>query len=98
MDKHMAPGTRRRGGAAVAALIGGVLVLSACSTDDHPASSGATREATSQAQVDEAAAKKGSDARMSVTPANGSTNASINNSGVVKVTGGTLDEVRVTST
>jgi hypothetical protein len=97
MEKHVTPSAKRRGGTAVAALLGGVLVLSACSAGGEPAPTTATGEATSQAQVDDAAAKKGSKAQISITPADGLSNASINNSAIVKVTKGTLAEVRVTS-
>ncbi|MDT0398429.1 MULTISPECIES: Ig-like domain-containing protein [Streptomyces] len=86
---------RRRGLAAASALLGGVLVLSACSGgDDGGSGSG---KGDSQAQVDEAAAKKSSQAQIKITPKDGSNNASINNSAAVTVAKGTLTEVKMTT-
>ncbi|BFO14852.1 Ig-like domain-containing protein [Streptomyces sp. KM77-8] len=51
----------------------------------------------SQAQVDEAAAKKSSQAQIKITPEDGSNNASINNSAAVTVAKGTLTEVKMTT-
>ncbi|GGZ93943.1 Ig-like domain-containing protein [Streptomyces echinoruber] len=86
---------RRRGLAAASALLGGVLVLSACSGgDDHASGSGGD---TSQAKVDEAAAKRTSEAQISITPKDGSNNASINNSAKVTVAKGTLTDVKMTT-
>ncbi|MEV7014566.1 hypothetical protein C1708_12280 [Streptomyces sp. DH-12] len=87
---------RRRGLAAASALLGGVLVLSACSGGDDDAAAGSDGKDTSQAQVDEAAAKKSSEARIEITPKNGSNNASINNSATVTVDKGTLTKVTMT--
>ncbi|GHG95157.1 L,D-transpeptidase [Streptomyces lanatus] len=86
--------SRRRKGLTVAsALLGGVLVLSACSGgDDASASDGDT----SQAKVDEAAAKKTSEAQIKITPEDGSDNASINSSAVT-VSKGSLTEVTMTT-
>ncbi|MFJ7075118.1 Ig-like domain-containing protein [Streptomyces sp. NPDC098781] len=87
--------SRRRKGLTVAsALLGGVLVLSACSGgDDASASDGDT----SQAKVDEAAAKKTSEAQIKITPEDGTDNASINSSAAVTVSKGTLTEVTMTT-
>ncbi|WP_258055980.1 Ig-like domain-containing protein [Streptomyces sp. Ru62] len=85
---------RRRGLAAASALLGGVLVLTACSGGDADASSGGND--TSQAKVDEAAAKKSSEAQITITPKDGSNNASINNSATVTVRKGTLTTVTMT--
>ncbi|MDL5203483.1 Ig-like domain-containing protein [Streptomyces sp. ALI-76-A] len=92
----MTVGKRRRGLTVASALLGGVLVLSACSGggDDASANDGGD---SSQARVDEAAAKKTSEAQIKITPADGSDNASINNSAAVTVSKGTLTEVTMTT-
>ncbi|MDH6699010.1 hypothetical protein P3T26_003467 [Streptomyces sp. MAA16] len=87
----MTDSKRRRGLMAASALLGGVLVLSACSGSDD-ASGGGGKDA-SQAQADEAAAKKTSAADIKITPKDGSDNASINNSAAVTVSKGTLTSV-----
>ncbi|MEV7791450.1 Ig-like domain-containing protein [Streptomyces sp. NPDC087512] len=92
----MTDGKRRKGLVAASALLGGVLVLSACSSGDAGTSGGGDK--ASQAQVDEAAAKKTSEAQIKITPADGSDNASINNSAAVTVSKGTLTEVKMTAT
>ncbi|MEW2509785.1 Ig-like domain-containing protein [Streptomyces sp. NPDC046870] len=86
---------RRRRLTAASALLGGVLVLTACSGSDAGATSGG--DDTSQAKVDEAAAKKSSEAQITITPKDGSDNASINNSAAVSVRKGTLTSVTMTS-
>ncbi|MGW3465309.1 hypothetical protein ACWDE9_39660, partial [Streptomyces olivaceoviridis] len=90
----MTDSMRRRGLTAASALLGGVLVLTACSGGDTDASGG---KDTSQAKVDEAAAKKSSEAQITITPKDGSNNASINNSAAVTVRKGTLTTVTMTS-
>ncbi|CAL9564369.1 L,D-transpeptidase 2 [Streptomyces sp. enrichment culture] len=98
MEKRvMTDGKRRRGLTAASALLGGVLVLSACSGGDADASGGDSGNNTAQAQVDEAAAEKSSEAQIKITPKDGSTNASINNSAAVTVSKGTLTEVKMTT-
>ena len=89
---------RRRGLMAASALLGGVLVLSACS-DDGGTNAGASADSskTSQAQVDEAAAKDASEAQITIAPKNGATNASINNAAIVTVAKGKLTEVTMTT-
>ncbi len=77
------------------ALLGGVLVLSACSGGDGGASDGGG--SSSQAKADEAAAQKSSEAQIKITPADGSNNASINNSATVTVSKGTLSAVTMTT-
>ncbi|MFE7815146.1 Ig-like domain-containing protein [Streptomyces sp. NPDC057433] len=96
----MTDGKRRRGLTAASALLGGVMVLSACSGGggEDTGSGGDSGKGTSQAQVDEAAAKKTSEAQIEITPKDGSNNASINNSAAVAVTKGTLTEVKMTTT
>ncbi|GHF64880.1 L,D-transpeptidase [Streptomyces griseosporeus] len=86
---------RRRGLVAASALLGGVLVLTACSGGDDASSDNGTD--TSQSKVDEAAAQKTSEAQIKITPADGSTNASINNSATVTVAKGTLSSVTMTT-
>ncbi|MEZ3182393.1 L,D-transpeptidase family protein [Streptomyces pimonensis] len=93
----MTDGKRRRGLAAASALLGGVLVLSACSGGDGAGAPGDGGKGDSQAQVDEAAAKKSSEAQIEITPKDGSNNASINNSATVTVAKGTLTEVKMTA-
>ncbi|WP_344605953.1 L,D-transpeptidase [Streptomyces glaucus] len=87
---------RRRGLVAASALLGGVLVLSACSGGGDGASGGGNSD-TPQAKVDEAAAEKTSEAQIEITPKDGSTNASINNSATVTVSKGTLTDVKMTT-
>ncbi|WP_326754450.1 Ig-like domain-containing protein [Streptomyces hirsutus] len=95
----MTEGKRRRGLTAASALLGGVMVLSACSGGgDDAGSGGGGDKGASQAQVDEAAAKKTSEAQIKITPKDGSNNASINNSAAVAVAKGTLTEVTMTTT
>ncbi|MFV0133977.1 L,D-transpeptidase [Streptomyces sp. HMX87] len=93
----MTDGKRRRGLMAASALLGGVLVLSACSGGEDDASGGGNDD-TSQSTVDKAAAEKSSEAQIKITPKDGSSNASINNSAAVTVSKGTLTEVKMTTT
>ncbi|GAA3792100.1 Ig-like domain-containing protein [Streptomyces phyllanthi] len=89
--------SRRRKGLAVAsALLGGVLVLSACSGGDDKASGTGSGD-SSQAKADEAAAKKTSVAEIKITPKDGSDNASINSAAKVTVAKGTLTDVKMTT-
>jgi hypothetical protein len=81
---------------AASALLGGVLVLTACSGSDDK-SSGSDSSQSSQSKADEAAAKKSSEAQIKITPADGSDNASINNSAAVTVSKGTLTAVTMTT-
>ncbi|CAM5433116.1 Ig-like domain-containing protein [Streptomyces atroolivaceus] len=94
----MTDSKRRRGLAAASALLGGVLVLSACS-DDGGSGTGASADSSkaSQAQVDEAAAKDASEAQITIAPKNGATDASINNAAMVTVAKGKLTEVTMTT-
>ncbi len=91
----MTDSKRRKGLMAASALLGGVLVLSACSGGGDDASGGGND--TSQAKVDEAAAKKTSEAQIKITPKDGSDNASINKGTAVTVSKGTLTEVKMTT-
>ncbi|MFE2491824.1 Ig-like domain-containing protein [Streptomyces mirabilis] len=92
----MTDSKRRRGLTAASALLGGVLVLSACSSGGGSKASASDGE-TSQAQADAAAAKKSSQAQIKITPADGSDNASINNAAAVTVSKGTLTAVTMTT-
>jgi hypothetical protein len=95
MEKRvMTDSKRRKGLMAASALLGGVLVLTACSGGDDKASGGGE---SSQAQSDQAAAKKSSKADITITPKDGSDNASINNSAAVTVSKGTLTGVTMTT-
>jgi hypothetical protein len=96
MEKRvMTDSKRRRGLMAASALLGGVLVLTACSGGDDKASGSGGD--TSQAKADEAAAKKSSEAQITITPKDGSNDASINNSAAVTVSKGTLTSVSMTT-
>jgi hypothetical protein len=100
MEKRVMTDSKRRRGLTVAsALLGGVLVLSACSGgEDATASDGGKGgDASSQAKVDEAAAEKTSEAQIEITPKDGSNNASINNSATVTVSKGALTKVTMTA-
>ncbi|MFF9912035.1 Ig-like domain-containing protein [Streptomyces sp. NPDC013457] len=98
MEKRvMTDSKRRKGLAAAAAVLGGVLVLSACSDGDKGGAADSSASAQSQAQVDEAAAQKTSKAQISIAPKNGADNASINKDAKVTVTEGTLTEVTMTT-
>ncbi|MCD7438783.1 L,D-transpeptidase family protein [Streptomyces lincolnensis] len=93
----MTVGKRRRGLTVASALLGGVLVLSACSGGGDDASGNDSGNDSSQSKVDEAAAKKSSEAQITITPKDGSDNASINNSAAVTVSKGTLTDVTMTT-
>ncbi|MCQ9183284.1 L,D-transpeptidase family protein [Streptomyces sp. IBSBF 2953] len=96
MEKRVMTDSRRRRGLMTAsALLGGVLVLSACSGGGGGASDGGG--SSSQAKADEAAAQKSSEAQIKITPADGTNNASINNSATVTVSKGTLSAVTMTT-
>ncbi|QKW50306.1 L,D-transpeptidase [Streptomyces buecherae] len=100
MEKRvMTDGKRRKGLVAVAALLGGVLTLSACGGDDGGDGGGGDKEkpGKSQAQVDKAAAEDASDAHIKITPKDGADNAGINSDAKVTVSGGKLSEVTMTS-
>ncbi|QNP70548.1 L,D-transpeptidase [Streptomyces roseirectus] len=97
MEKRVIANSKRRKGLrAASVLLGGVLVLSACSGGDDSASGSGSGD-SSQAKADEAAAQKASVADIKITPADGSDNASINNSAAVTVSKGTLTAVTMTT-
>ncbi|WP_354379752.1 Ig-like domain-containing protein [Streptomyces sp. PvR034] len=85
---------RRRGLAAAAAVLGGVLVLSACGGGDDKAAGNGDKTSKSQADVDAAAAKDTSKARIVIAPKDGATNVGLNNA-TVTVTEGTLTKVEL---
>lgn len=89
----MTDSKRRKGLIATAALLGGVLTLSACGGGDSGGDSGADKTK----QVDEAAAKDASDAKIKITPKDGTDNAGINSDAKVEVSGGKLTDVTMTA-
>ncbi|NEB93299.1 L,D-transpeptidase [Streptomyces bauhiniae] len=91
----MTDSKRRKGLTVASALLGGVLVLTGCSGGGNASASDGGE--SSQAKADEAAAQKSSQAQITITPKDGSNNASINNSAAVKVAKGTLTGVSMTS-
>ncbi|MGW0565338.1 L,D-transpeptidase [Streptomyces sp. NPDC003016] len=99
MEKRvMTDSKRRRGLMAASALLSGVLVLSACSDGgDRSGTTAAESSKKSQAEVDEAAAKDTSEARITITPKGGADNVSINRGTKVTVRDGKLTEVTMTS-
>jgi len=95
----MTDGKRRKGLAAAAALLSGVLSLTACGSGDGSAASDGDNgdRKKSQTQVDEAAAKDASDARIQITPKTGADNTGINNDVKVSVADGKLTDVVMTA-
>lgn len=94
----MTDSKRRRGLMAMSALLGGVLVLSACSDDgDKGGKTNAGSSESSQQEVDKAAAADASEAQIAIKPKNGATNASINNAAQVTVAKGKLTKVVMTT-
>ncbi|MDX3238082.1 Ig-like domain-containing protein [Streptomyces sp. ME03-5709C] len=87
---------RRTGLAALALLAVGAITLTACGGDKAD-TAGTDGNVTSQASVDEQAAKDASDARISITPKSGADNVSINTGAQVKVSDGELTSVVMTS-
>ncbi|MEU3601462.1 Ig-like domain-containing protein [Streptomyces sp. NPDC006798] len=93
MEKRVMTDSKRRRGLMVAsAVLGGVMVLAGCSGDGDSGKGDGGKSA--QDQVDQAAAKEVSKARIAIEPKNGSKNGSINNS-KVSVVDGTLTEVKM---
>ncbi|MFE7662753.1 L,D-transpeptidase [Streptomyces celluloflavus] len=82
---------RRNGLIATAALFGGVLTLSACGGGSSEAAQAKTK------QVDAAAAKATSDAKIKITPKDGTADAGINSDAKVTVSGGKLTEITMTA-
>ncbi|MFG2632846.1 Ig-like domain-containing protein [Streptomyces sp. NPDC048362] len=92
----MTDSKRRKGLMAASALLGSVLALTGCSGGGNAQASDGGGD-TSQAKADEAAARKASEAQITITPKDGSDNASINNSATVRVAKGTLTGVTMTT-
>ncbi|MER6312745.1 Ig-like domain-containing protein [Streptomyces sp. NPDC001581] len=88
---------RRRSLAAISVVLGGVLMLSACNDggDDKPKGNGEASK--SQAEVDAAAAKDASKAKIAITPKDGATNVGLNDAANVAVSDGTLTLVELKS-
>ncbi|MGW5851326.1 L,D-transpeptidase [Streptomyces sp. NPDC055254] len=85
---------RRRSLVAVSAVLGGVLMLSACNGGGgEPTGKGEASK--SQAEVDAAAAKDASKARIAITPKDGATNVGLNDATNVAVSDGTLTKVEL---
>ncbi|MEU7600094.1 Ig-like domain-containing protein [Streptomyces sp. NPDC040724] len=86
---------RRRSLAAISVVLGGVLMLSACNGggDDKPKGNGEASK--SQAEVDAAAAKDASKAKITITPKDGATNVGLNDAANVAVSDGTLTLVEL---
>ncbi|MEW1723163.1 Ig-like domain-containing protein [Streptomyces sp. NPDC093109] len=98
MEKRVMTDSKRRRSLAVAsAVLGGVLVLSACSGGDSKTEADGSKGSSSQAQADAAAAKESSKAQIAIAPKNGATNVGINNDAKVTVTEGTLTDVKMTT-
>ncbi|MGW2562511.1 L,D-transpeptidase [Streptomyces sp. NPDC001514] len=98
MEKRvMTDSKRRKRLMAASAMLGGVLVLTGCSSSSADSGASAESSKKSQEQVDEAAAKDASDARIVISPKNGATNTSINKDAKVTVSAGTLTEVTMTT-
>lgn len=93
----MTDGKHRKGLVAAAALLGGVLTLSACGGDDGGGDSDKDKPHKSQSQVDKAAAADASDAHITITPKDGTDNAGINSDAKVTVRDGKLSEVTMTT-
>ncbi|WP_277441307.1 Ig-like domain-containing protein [Streptomyces sp. SPB162] len=87
---------RRTGLAAVAVVLGGAVALTACGGGTDKGGGAATDKGKTQAEVDAAAAKDASDAKIVITPKTGTTNASIASGTKVAVTEGKLTAVAVT--
>ncbi|MCX4691363.1 Ig-like domain-containing protein [Streptomyces sp. NBC_01408] len=88
---------RRRSLVAVSAVLGGVLMLSACN-DGGAEPKGNGEASKSQAEVDAAAAKDASKARIAISPKDGSTNVALNDGAGVTVSDGTLTKVELKTT
>lgn len=80
---------------AISAVLGGVLVLSACGGGDDDKPKGKGDSASAQADVDAAAAKDASKAKITITPKDGATNVGLNDAANVAVTDGTLTLVEL---
>ncbi|MET8753459.1 Ig-like domain-containing protein [Streptomyces sp. NPDC004667] len=89
---------RRRSLVAVSAVLGGVLMLSACNDGGSEKATDGSGTGKSQADVDAAAAKDTSKARIAITPKDGATNVGLNDATNVTVSDGKLTKVELKST
>ncbi|MFG2893583.1 Ig-like domain-containing protein [Streptomyces sp. NPDC048248] len=94
----MTDSKRRKGLIATAVLVGGAITLSACGDGGGSGGTGGgeARHDTSQ-QVDAAAAKDASKAKIKISPEDGTANAGINGDAKVTASGGKLTDVTMTA-
>ncbi|MGX1758498.1 L,D-transpeptidase [Streptomyces lydicus] len=96
----MTDSQRRKGLIASATLLGGVLTLAACggsaTADQGGGGADGTRHENTQ-QVDEAAAKDASQAKIKILPEDGATGAGVNDDAKVTVSAGKLTGVTMTA-
>ncbi|MEU9032293.1 Ig-like domain-containing protein [Streptomyces sp. NPDC048383] len=88
---------RKRSLVAVSAVLGGVLMLSACNDGGTEKPQGSAETGKAQADVDAAAAKDASKAKIEITPKDGSTNIALNDAATVTVSDGKLTQVELKS-
>ncbi|WP_329118044.1 L,D-transpeptidase [Streptomyces sp. NBC_01465] len=88
---------RRRALIAASAVLGGVVVLSACSGSSDKGSDSTGSKSSSQAQADKAAAEDTSAAKITIAPKAGTQNAGINSDAKVTVSEGKLTQVAMTT-
>ncbi|MFD5392899.1 Ig-like domain-containing protein [Streptomyces sp. NPDC127097] len=96
----MTDSKRRKGFIASAALLGGVLTLAACGGSSAADRGHDGADATwheNIRQVDEAAAKDASDAKITILPEDGATDTGVNSDASVTVSDGKLTDVTMTS-
>ncbi|GAA2612723.1 Ig-like domain-containing protein [Streptomyces spororaveus] len=79
---------------AISAVLGGVLMLTACGGGDDAKPKGG-ESGNAQADVDAAAAKDASKAKITITPKDGATNVGLNDAANVAVADGTLTQVEL---
>lgn len=85
---------RSRSLVAISAVLGGVLMLTACGGGDDAKPKG-SEASKAQADVDAAAAKDTSKAKITITPKDGATNVGLNDAANVAVADGTLTAVEL---
>ncbi|MFB6564094.1 Ig-like domain-containing protein [Streptomyces sp. NPDC056400] len=85
---------RSRSLVAISAVLGGVLMLTACGGGDDAKPMG-SEASKAQADVDAAAAKDTSKAKITITPKDGATNVGLNDAANVAVADGTLTLVEL---
>ena len=88
---------RKRSLVAVSAVLGGVLMLSACNDGGTEKPQGSAETGKAQADADAAAAKDASKAKIVITPKDGSTNIALNDAANVTVSDGKLTQVELKS-